>query len=156
LLQLFALFYFVKILIGISKSSKLTFEKWHFNLWGIAFLSLAFKMLIQTFVAIPYLATISYTIRNFVIGFVHLLMLGALSAFVFGLMRFLNIRVSRLGITIFLAAILLTELMLFGQGLLIWMRLGFIPYYYILIAVFSLLFPLGIGIILYNFRFDKI
>jgi hypothetical protein len=113
-------------------------------LWGIAFFCLSFKILIQTLVAVPTLAVVSYTMRNFVIGFIHLLMLGALSTFIFGLMDDVKLSWHRWVIPFFLAGFILTEGLLFGQGLLIWLGFGFIPYYYVLISLASVLLPVSV------------
>ena len=144
LLQGIALIYFMMILKSINSQAKEKLSKQHFRLWGIAFFCLGFKILIQTLVAVPHLATVSYTIRNFVIGFIHLLMLGALSTFLFGLMNYAKLKTDRIGINIFLLGILLTEVLLFGQGVLLWGRLGFIPNYHLILASASTLLPIGI------------
>jgi hypothetical protein len=151
LLQGVALIYFLIILRSVKTESVEKLSKPHFSLWGIAFFCLSFKILIQTLVAVPYLATISYTIHNFVIGFIHLLMLGALSTFLFGLMNYAKFNVHQLGVRIFLLGILLTELLLFGQGVLIWAGLSFIPYYHLILAIASLLLPLGLVMLMINF-----
>nr|AWJ66313.1 hypothetical protein [uncultured bacterium] len=152
LFQTIALIYFLMILKDVSKAAKKQFTNWHFFLWGIAFFCLTFKMFIQNMVAIPYLATISYTIHNFVIGFIHLLMLGALSTFLLGLMTYLKWEVNKWGVRIFLMGLVLTEVLLFGQGLLIWAGLGFIPNYHLVLALASLLLPVGVGVILFRFK----
>jgi len=144
LLQVTALFYFLTLLKLAAAEARKQFSKLHFSLWGIAFFCLSFKILIQTLVAIPYLATVSYTIRNFVIGFIHLLMLGALSTFIFGLMDYMKFRLSKTGLNVFLAGFVLSELFLFGQGVLLWAGQGFIPQYYLLLALSSTLLPVGV------------
>ncbi len=127
--QAIALIYFIRVLKDIRQHAFQIFERWLFGIWGIAFFGLGLKILIQTLVAIPHLAVVSYTIRNFVVGFIHLLMLGSLSIFLFGVFRFLGYPISRAGIIVFAIGVLLTEVLLFGQGLLLWFELGFIPYY---------------------------
>jgi hypothetical protein len=151
LLQAVALFYFWQIIKAAATDARKSFQEWHYWLWGIAFCCLGFKIFIQTLVAIPTLAVISYTIRNFVIGFIHLLMLGAFSTFIFGLMRYSNFKTGKSGLIIFLLGILLTEILLFGQGVLIWAGFSFIPNYYILLASLSGLLPLGVLLIGWNF-----
>ena len=125
-----------------------TFKSWIFKL---AILSIILKVSIQTLVAIPSIAIISYTIRNFVIGFIHLLMLGGLSFFILGGMKYLNMLSRRYPLSIFLLALILTETLLFGQGILLWLRQGFIPYYHEILTACSLLFPVGIFMILLDF-----
>ncbi|MEZ4987274.1 MAG: hypothetical protein R2795_19895 [Saprospiraceae bacterium] len=47
----------------------------------ISFATFATKVLMQTLVVVPFVAEAAYTIRNYVIGFIHLLLLGAVSGF---------------------------------------------------------------------------
>jgi hypothetical protein len=109
-------------------------------------IALSFKIVIQSFVAFPNIAVISYTIRNFVIGFIHLLMLGCISLFLFGMINHIQVfddSKARKGLYIFMGGIVLSEFMLFLQGLLIWMKMGFIENYYMLLFAVSILLPLG-------------
>ncbi len=143
IMQGIALIYFLRMINEIRTDAQKMFSKVHFRLWGITFFLFSFKVLIQTFVSIPYLAKVSYTIHNFVIGFVHLLMLGVLCTFIFGLLEYKNLFKSYAGIIIFITGVFLTEALLFGQGLLLWLGMGFIPYYYLIIVIFSALLFLG-------------
>ncbi len=113
----------------------------------IAALALVIKVFIQTAVVIPEVAEISYTIRNFAVGFIHLLMLGCLSLFLFVMIS----EVTRFpmhvaGLWMFVVGVLTTELLLFGQGVAFWLGLGFIPGYYLLLATFSGLIFLGVAL----------
>ncbi|MDN4165013.1 hypothetical protein QWY31_05835 [Cytophagales bacterium LB-30] len=118
-------------------------------LLGMALVSFLAKVLVQSMVIIPQVAVISYTIRQFVIGFIHLTMLGSISLFVLAMLwKELSGKVNNTGVYLLLAGFLGSELLLFGQGLLLWMGLGFVPYYYELIFAFSALIPIGILLIL--------
>jgi hypothetical protein len=121
-------------------------------LWvGLA--SLAAKILIQSAVAIPALAEVALTVRNFVIGFIHLTALGSISLTVIALLMAAGYlpatRVALTGYAILVAAFLTTEFLLFGQGLLLWLGLGYQPFYYESLFGSSLLFPLGLGCVLF-------
>ncbi|NNE25741.1 MAG: hypothetical protein HKN09_02760 [Saprospiraceae bacterium] len=117
-------------------------------IFKLAIFCIVVKASIQTLVAIPSIAIISYTIRNFVIGFIHLLMLGGLSLFILACFRYMQLLRKGNRFYIFLAAFLSTEALLFGQGLLLWMGKGFMPYYYEVLAFCSALFPIAIMLIL--------
>lgn len=97
------------------------------------------KILIQTAVVIPDIAKVGYTIRNFVIGFMHLILLGVITMGIFGFAfrQGLLSAKSKPGAIIVLVGFLLVELFLFGQGVLLWGALGFMPYYYIGITIAS-------------------
>jgi hypothetical protein len=119
----------------------------------LALISFIFKILIQSAVVLPQVAVISYTIRQFVVGFVHLTVLGSVSAYIVGLLLHRGvISVSSLrgrwGSWIFLVSFILLEIVLFFQGLLLWLERGFLPYYYETVLFFTVLFTGGILILL--------
>ena len=114
----------------------------------------ALKIAMQSAVAIPYVAEISYTIRNFVIGFIHMIMLGAFSLSILALViSNTNIVLNRLGVLgCYLLAIgfLATEILLFTQGMLLWAEWGFMNAYYEMIFLLTVLLPISISLILWS------
>ena len=82
--QLFALLWFLIFIKKVHARIKPIFIKQVRLLIGIAFACFILKILMQSAVIIPSMATVSYTIRNFVIGFIHLILLGVISHFIFG------------------------------------------------------------------------
>ncbi len=129
------------------------FSGWNQSLLLIAFLSFAGKIAIQSAVVIPFIARAAYTIRNYVIGFIHLILLGAMTSLIFslairsGIMKSGN-ALSRLGLAVFVAGLLGSETLLFLQGTLLWGAKGFLPYYYEGIFAVSALAPMGAAILL--------
>jgi len=119
-------------------------------------ISLGLKVIAQTAVAIPYIAEISYTIRNFVIGFIHLTLIGAVSFTLLGILirsKLLpNDKSADWAYTLFIVGYALTEFLLFYQGLRFWLEQGFIPFYHLTIFIASLLFPVSIFLILTQFN----
>ena len=120
---------------------------------GIAGISWVLKVAIQTAVIVPYLATVGYTLRNFVIGFLHLLLLGMATTAV---LAFLNFERKnsfpnslKVGMVVLITGIVLSEITLFIQGILLWTGHGFLPGYYGLIFSLSSLLPLGVAILIY-------
>jgi hypothetical protein len=159
ILQFISLLVFLKIILQSLPQIKSKISAWTRFLWLFALGSFVLKMSIQAFVAIPYLAKISYTIHNFVIGFIHLIMLGVLSAFLIGVIHESTLfqRSSgnlKIGTFTIFAGILSSELILFGQGTMLWTGLGFMPYYYELIAIFSGLIVLGLLIYLLELAYS--
>lgn len=117
---------------------------------------LLLKVAIQTAVAIPVVAKISYTIHNFVIGFIHLIMLGFFTLSLLAALHHFKVlpsgKWSKTGTTLLGIAFLSTELVLFGQGLLLWLKQGYVEHYHSIIFTLTLLFPLSIALILYHFK----
>lgn len=122
-------------------------------LFALALASFILKILVQSAVVVPHVAVVSYTIRNFVIGFFHLILLGAMTMTLLGLSsRYGLIRIHalrpRLGVWFLFCGFLCSELLLMLQGLLFWAELGFMPGYYEALAAVSALMPVGIGLLL--------
>ena len=112
-------------------------------------------------VFIPELATVAYTIRNFVIGFLHLLLLGVVTAFLLGYafeegMLERRRRLTDLGAVLFLSGFIGSELVLFVQGAMFWGALGFLPLYYEGLFAISLLMPSGLLLILLSQYSQKV
>ncbi|MFT4533442.1 MAG: hypothetical protein ACI9P5_000791 [Saprospiraceae bacterium] len=151
IIQLIALVIFIKILIKIKTPIKKTVTPYIYDILKLSLLALVLKILIQSMVAIPALAEVSYTIRNFVIGFIHLLMLGGLSLFAFGMISKIQARsLNFVGIIFFISGLVLTEILLFVQGLMQWQGWGIMKYYYEMVSAGSLLIVIGLIIILLN------
>ena len=149
LLSLYYLLRFIKPTYHIIAKS----SNWIKSLFKLALGCYIIKTLVQSLIVIPDLARVSYTIRNFIIAFIHLILIGILSFLIFAIgleIKFLrsNIKSFSIGMSFFIIGFLLTELILFVQGFMLWKTMGFIPYYYELIFFLSILLPLGVGIII--------
>ncbi|MDF1697962.1 MAG: hypothetical protein P1U56_19095 [Saprospiraceae bacterium] len=149
LLQLIALSLLLIQLKRYHNEIKHSFNKYVYWVFCIALIALIIKIVVQAAVVIPYMAAVSYTIRNFVIGFIHLLLLGCLSMFAFGCISIImDLKLDKIGTLVFVTGIICTEAILFIQGLMLWMGQGFIPSYYLILAVFSLFILIGLLIVL--------
>ena len=139
---------FLKIIFSNRNHIKESISTFAYNIILVALFALFLKVLIQAIIVIPAMAAVSYSIRNFVIGFIHLLMLGCLSLFIIGIVRtIIQIPINVWGTKIFVGGIIITEMLLFAQGLMLWQKLGFMPYYYLTLMLASTLIVIGISII---------
>jgi hypothetical protein len=120
-------------------------------LLAFGFGSLIFKVVLQTTLLIPEVASISTELRNFMIGYIHLTMLGVVSGFIFLILR-QRIRklISGIGIQLFILGFVLSEAILFIQGTLIWMKWGSITNYFLVLFMVSILLPLSLILLLRN------
>lgn len=148
-LQLAAMVFFALLVVNAHKGLHQQLGGWGFLLVKIAFACFALKVVMQAAVVIPYIATVAYTIRNFVIGFIHLVLLGVITQFILGYAALNGVlsvrsRLSRLGMGLLLAGFFGSELLLFLQGTMFWGAKGFLPYYYEGLFGVSLLMPAGI------------
>ena len=143
----------VALLLGLkSIRSKLAeyLGKTERRLFGIALLCIVIKIAVQAVVVVPFIATVAYTIRNYVIGFIHLILLGAITHLIFGAvhatkMAALDRRRSKIGLNLILAGFVVTEGLLSVQGSMFWAGFGFIPGYDVLLMLFSVVIVIGVG-----------
>lgn len=123
-------------------------------IYRFGLISWILKVIIQSAVLVPSVAVVSFTIRSFMIGFIHLTMLGFVSGFLFALLfgsgALAENRLAFAGMMAFIAGFALTELLLFVQGLFYWFQWGQVPAYYESLFGSSVLLPLGILIIMCN------
>ena len=157
LIQLIALYFFIRILMDCYPIFRKSISRRIHWLYVVGFIGLTIKIIVQFAVVIPYLGKIAYTIRNYVIGFIHLILLGSITFLLFAVaaqLKLLNIHSKGIqnGLTILFAGVLLSELLLFLQGTFLWIGFGFIPFYYEIIFAVSLLMPLGVALLFINTR----
>ncbi|MCW2119515.1 hypothetical protein [Flavobacterium sp. 7A] len=125
--------------------------------YGFALFSLVLKIGIQLVVLVPELAQISHQIRDFVIGYIHLTMLGIITGFLFGFAlqnKFLDIQnvFHKWGVMIVLIGFITTEILLFLQGFYFYYDMGLLPYYYLSLFIGSVPLAMGLLIITSNLQ----
>ena len=146
--QVVALFYFLKdIHKGREKGGSILFD--------FAIIAFALKIFIQLASAFPFVAALGYEHRNFVIAYLHLVLLGFISFYAFSVV-FENIkgRDYKIGMTLFIISFLLTEIFLvvlaFAEVFVV--NLHIQKELLLLAAVF---FPAGIGFLLNSLKHSK-
>lgn len=145
---------FYPILKKLFKGYRQVLSGKNISIWllVVGLVSLFFKILTQIAVAIPFIAEISYSIRNFVIGFIHLTMLGSISLVLIAILiregYFPVNQFSNLGYVLLIIAFLSTEIILFAQGFLFWMEKGFMSYYHEILFVTTLFFPIALTLVI--------
>lgn len=118
-------------------------------------ISMVLKVLFQSFSVVPEVNEASIQIRNLVIGFIHLLMLGVISG---ALLFFLSLEgvfkqrkiVAQIGLSLFMLGFVLSEAYLFLQGVMYYFNLGEISAYHQSLFVWSAFIVLGIMLVLIN------
>lgn len=156
ILQLWVVYDFIKFLKpkwsdfynGLSLVSK--------RLYLFSLSCFILKIGLQTMSLIPQIADVAFKYHNFVIGFIHLTMLGVISGFLFAFLTqkpwfIKNQRLLNWGIYCFISGFILTESILFAQGISYYLAIGMLPYYYLALFISSILLPLGIFLIILNY-----
>ncbi|MCK0124326.1 hypothetical protein MWU76_07920 [Gelidibacter sp. F2691] len=126
-------------------------------LYGLALISFILKIVLQTASIIPQVAEMAHQYRNFVIGFIHLMMLGVISGFLFAflLQKYSKTNTSkslRFGIYTFILGFVSTEILLILQGIFYFFGWGMLPQYYLILLLCSIFLPLGILFFILNLR----
>ena len=84
LMQLVACLFFIKILRSIPKG---VINQYSFSarvLFFVAFISFGIKLVLQTLSAHPLIARLAYEVRNYVLAYLHLVLIGMISGFLLG------------------------------------------------------------------------
>ena len=153
-IQILALYKFFQIIKPKLKTLVNGKNKLVFYMYGFALGCFILKVAFQSLSILPEFSQVVYEHRNFVIGFIHLLMLGVISGFLFAFILKGDVvtfsKTLNFGIYSFLLGFVLTELLLLIQGVLFYLGSDILPQYYLLLFLFSIFLPLGIGFILFN------
>ena len=84
------------------------------------------KAVLQFMGSFQYYADLSYHIRDFIIGYLHLIMLGIFTPFLLIMAYELNfIKLSRKAFYLFYSGFLVTESLIFGRAVLTWFQLKY-------------------------------
>lgn len=152
--QIATLLFFIKLIKPSFKKllvNQTTITKY---MYGFALLCFVLKIILQSASLIPEVLNLAYQHRNFVVGFIHLTMLGIISGFLFAFLLQNSLtehsKILTLGMYSFIVGFVLTELILLVQGGFFYFGSGFLPSYYLILFLCSILLPLGVGCFIYN------
>lgn len=147
LLQLFVLFYFIKLLPAVHKYIPNSFTKTTRSLWILATISFIIKVILQMLSVVPFLSHYAFAFRPIVIGYLHLSFLCIISFFIIGYINeYLNTRerhISLVGIILFIIGVVVQEFILMMQGLEVF-QMEPLPQANILLFYCAILMALGI------------
>lgn len=154
ILQLISLVYFFRMLKNVYH--QLNWKPISKILLKFGVIAYSLKIVIQILSSFPYFVSKSLALKPFlIIGYLHLFTLGFMSVFVFLILIQLhkiqlNSIVSRMGIVVFLIAIVLTEMLLFTQGFFMLFGLTPIYKYHLILLCVSALLVVGLLLIFIN------
>jgi mono/diheme cytochrome c family protein len=157
IIQLIAYFWILKSVFSLVKTGEL--KGFARLLLLLALASLVAKAILQGLLVFPSIAVISYSIRMYVIGFLHLVLLGAMtmgvSAVAIARGWIKEQPISRLGWILLISGFVITEILLFLQGTLIWLKMGFLPEYNFWLFLASCLFPISLAFLMAGLRSNE-
>lgn len=142
-----------KILLRLQARAHDLIPFWARVMVGVALVSMAMKVLVQASVAVPAVAVMAFTIRHYVMGFIHMNTLGTMTMLLLAyavVYTWCDLRqgLARMGLGLLIAGILLSELLLFVQGTFFWAGWGMISGHYWHMFLASALMPCGVGLML--------
>ena len=152
--QLFAFFKFYQIIKKYKAIIKNRTSFFFYKLISLVFIFFSLKITMQSITSIPYFAALSFQIKDFVIGYLHLVFLGITSiSILFFLHQNKLLIVSKNFTIIYLIGFTLSEIFIFFKGFCNWQQISIIDNYYIILVLISALMPIGIlGIFVSNLR----
>lgn len=141
--QIVALILLIQLVRPVFKTLMSQISKHAGFLIGISFFSLLLKVFLQALSALPVVADLAYEVRNYTIGYLHLVFLGVITPFLFAWfdMQKVHSRKSALrnwGLTLFLIGFVSSEFVIVTQTM--WEGV----YYFKLLFATSLLLLIGI------------
>ena len=161
ILQVFAVYYLLKIVIQASQQWK--WSKISELLFYVSFTSFLIKIGCQLASSFPYFVEKSIALKPFfIIGYIHLFTLGFMSTLLFFILneiKKIEIQtvISKSGIVLFLIGVFCTELILFYQGFAVIYKLPLINNQPMLMLVFSGVIVMGLFFLIVNhFKTKKI
>jgi len=147
LLAFHDLYWMLKEYFGIIKKE---FKNQSWLFLRIAGFLMAAKLVMQLFSAHPYWANLVYQLKDFVIGYLHLVFLGIVITTMLAFLNYFKlIRLPKSFVWLFLFAFSTTEILIFYKAIALWLGLPFFTNYYMYLAVLSCLFPIAIGILFF-------
>ena len=118
--QLAGWYLMIRFLLKYKKILQTTFSRYGRILLLLSAIAFTIKIMLQSGSIHPALSQLSYGFRPIVIGYLHLVLLGVISVFIIGYIVSLElIQVSKImitGIFIFVAGVIINELLLMWQG----------------------------------------
>lgn len=153
-LQLVTLLFLYRIIKSFFKQKKSKQIKWmSILIFGSYFL----KIILQAATVLPGMIKITLQLKPyFIVGYLHLFTLGFMSMFIFLLLILLvKIKLSKIGMYIFILGILLSEGLLFLQGGLFLIFKNGITNIDLLLLFVSSLMPIGLLLLYFNIDFKQ-
>lgn len=150
IVQLGALVYVIQIYNRSKKILQQTISQQTKYLWFMAFVAFSIKVVLQALSTIPALSQYAFGFRPVVIGYLHLSFLCIISFFILGyISEFLlkqKIKLPSVGIMLFVAGVLITEIILMVQGFAA-ISFNYLPYTNIILFIVAIVLASGLLLI---------
>ncbi|MBE7660301.1 hypothetical protein [Tenacibaculum finnmarkense] len=155
LLQGIAFYILSKHLLADYQKIKNIFSPVLFKGLKVVVLLFMMKLIFQFVGTLPYFSAVIFSNIDFIIGYLHFNFLGivSISLLVF-LQQFQLIQLSKKSLLFYIIGFLLTEIVIFYKGIVVWLNIDLINYYPEYLVAVSLLFLVAIAVI-FSQQFKK-
>lgn len=154
-LQIVAYYLILKPIIS-HLGKVLDFGKWRTRLLMTGIGCLILKVLLQGLVIFPSLAIVSHSIREFIVGYIHLILLGGMTLTAAGILLKEHIlrsnTWSKIGWVGMVITFIIMEVILFSYAILTWQGMGNALLYIRAIFYVTIPFPVFAGFIVWGAR----
>ena len=150
--EIAAFFVLLLILKRYYRYLRHTITEFSYRILTFVLIMFMTKTVLQFMVSFPYYAALTYKIRDFVIGYLHLIMLGIFSPFLLVLAYELQfIKLKKMFFKTFFTGFLLTETVIFLRAVLLWFGFDFnMELVNRILFIFTLLLATGIWLIVFS------
>lgn len=145
LLQFFAFGILAMALAGPKEKSNPIFSPFQKGLAKTVMVLLGIKMLLQLLTALPYFANLAATVLDFTIGYLHWTFLGVVTISLFLFFDYFKLmEISKKGYVLYWIGFLVTEVLIFYKGIIVWQNFSLFEGYFDVLALGSSLIPLSL------------
>ena len=154
ILLLLAFYQLFAFILRNKYQLKAGLSSFNYQILKITGILLVGKIFMQSLTAMPFFADLAFENLDFVIGYLHWVFLGFVSLALFGFLNWLKlIRLPKKAFYLYLSGFVISEILIFYKGFVLWLGLPFFSSYFLILVLVSALIPIAVGwIIGLNFR----
>lgn len=150
--EILAFFVLLLILKRYYRYLQLTISDFSFQILRLVLWTFMIKTVLQFMGSFPYYADLTYSIRDFIIGYLHLIMLGIFTPFLLvlaGELGFISLR--KIYFKIFYTGFVITEIIIIARAVLQWFTVDYhIEILNWSVFIFTLILSMGIWLITFS------
>jgi hypothetical protein len=146
ILLLFAFYQLFAFILRNKYQLKAGLSSFNYQILKITGILLVGKIFMQSLTAMPFFADLAFENLDFVIGYLHWVFLGFVSLALFGFLNWLKlIRLSKKAFYLYLSGFVISEILIFYKGFVLWLGLPFFSSYFMILVLVSALIPIAVG-----------
>ncbi len=146
ILLLLAFYQLFAFILRNKYQLKAGLSSFNYQILKITGILLVGKIFMQSLTAMPFFADLAFENIDFVIGYLHWVFLGFVSLALFGFLNWLKlIRLPKKAFHLYLSGFVISEILIFYKGFVLWLGLPFFSSYFLILVLVSALIPIAVG-----------